>query len=156
MSERTDVLKAHYHLRPHVEGGFFAEVYTAQAAPGGRPLAGSIYYLLDAGEVCIFHQLDCDELYYYHEGCGMKLTVLDGGEVRQLLLGGDVEAGARACVLLPKGCIFAAENRERGRYTLVSCMTAPQFAESGYRLIGKDELRALCPDQYDELAHLAR
>ena len=156
MSDRTEALKAYYHMKPHVEGGFFAEVYTAAATHGGRPLAGSIYYLLDAGDVCVFHQLDCDELYYYHEGCGMKLTVLSGGEKQVLLLGGDTQAGARACVMLPKGCIFAAENRERGGYTLVSCMTAPQFAESGCRLIGKDELKEKYPDWYDALAYLAR
>ena len=156
MSERTDALREYYQMKAHVEGGYFAEVYTAADTCGGRPLAGSIYYLLDAGDVCVFHQLDCDELYYYHEGCGMKLTVLAGGEKRELLLGGDIEAGARACVLLPKGCVFAAENRKPDGYTLISCMTAPQFSESGCRLIGKDELKALCPEHYDALSRLAR
>ena len=64
--------------------------------------------------------------------------------------------GARACVLLPKGCVFAAENRRTDGYTLISCMTAPQFSESGCRLIGRDELKALCPEQFDALARLAR
>lgn len=155
MSERTEALVAYYNMRRHVEGGYFAEVYTASDARGGRPPAGSIYYLLDAGDVCVFHRLDCDELYYYHEGCGMKLTVLSGGEMRELLLGADLAAGARACVLLPKGCIFAAENRERGGYTLVSCVTTPQFSEDGCRLIGKDELKRDYPAYYDALAHLA-
>ena len=156
MCRRTDVLKETYRMKQHVEGGYFAEVYTASAACGGRPLAGSIYYLLDAGDVCVFHQLDCDEIYYYHEGCGMKITVLSDGEKREYLLGGGVEAGACACVILPKGCVFAAENRERGGYTLVSCMTAPQFEESGCRLIGKDELRERFPAYADALAYLAR
>ena len=156
MSGRTEALKAYYHMKKHVEGGYFTEVYTAEAAHDGRPLAGSIYYLLDAGDVCDFHQLDCDELYYYHEGCGMKITVLSGGEKQVLLLGGDVDAGALACVMLPKGCIFAAENRDRGGYTLVSCMTTPQFEESGCRLIGKDELKEKYPGWYDALAYLAR
>ena len=156
MSERTEALKAYYRMKRHVEGGCFAEVYTAADTHEGRPLAGSIYYLLDAGDVCVFNQLDCDELYCYHEGCGMKLTVLSGGEKREILLGADTAAGARACVLLPKGCIFAAENRTPDGYTLVSCVTAPQFAESGCRLIGKDELKEKYPEHYGALAHLAR
>ena len=156
MSQATEKLIETYHMKKHVEGGYFSEVYTAPAAPGGRPPAGSIYYLLDAGNVCVFHQLDCDEIYYYHEGCGMKITVLSGGEKRDFLLGGNTQAGERACVILPKGCIFAAENRKDDGYTLVSCMTTPQFEEAGCRLIGKDELRRICPAHYGALAHLAR
>ena len=155
MRRRSDILKETYHMIRHVEGGFFSEAYTAPFAQDGRPLAGSIYYLLDAGEVSRLHQIDCDELWYFHEGCGMKVTVLSGDEQREYLLGGDVGAGQRACVVIPAGCLFAAENLDRDGFTFVSCLTVPKFAHAGYRLIDKSELRQRCPSHCDALAHLA-
>ncbi len=155
MSRRSDILKETYRMERHVEGGFFSEVYTAPFAHGHRPLAGSIFYLLDAGEVSRFHQIDCDEIWYFHEGCGMKITVLSGGEKRVYLLGGNVGEGERASVVIPKGCMFAAENLKRDGFSFVSCITVPKFAHSGYRLIGAAELKEKYPTYYDELAYLA-
>ncbi len=155
MQSRSEELKAAYRMERHVEGGAFCEWYTAPFSRDGRPLAGSIYYLLGAGEVSRFHQIDCDEIWYYHEGCGMLLTVLVGEEKREYLLGGDVAAGQRACVVIPKSSIFAAENLRRDGFTFVSCLTVPKFAHSGYRLVGASELRARYPACYEGPAHLA-
>ena len=47
---RAQELIEGYGLKRHPEGGWFAEVYTAPFEKEGRPLAGSIYFLLDAGE----------------------------------------------------------------------------------------------------------
>ena len=87
IAEMANALK----LEKHPEGGWFAEVYTAPVlfAEAGeqRALAGSIYYLLDGTDISAFHQIDCDELWYYHEGTGMRLYVLkkDGRLVQHLL-----------------------------------------------------------------------
>ena len=111
MSTRTDILKKTYNLRPHEEGGSFSEVYTSPEEKNGRSLAGSIYFLLDRGEVSQFHQIDCDEIWYFHEGCGMKITIVapDGVE-SHVYLGNDVDKGQRAMVVIPKGAIFSAVN----------------------------------------------
>ena len=77
---RAEALKRAYHLEAHVEGGSFSEVYTSPWKAEGRPLAGSIFFLLDRGEVSRFHEIDCDEIWFFHEGCGMRLTILSGGE----------------------------------------------------------------------------
>ena len=155
MRQRSDILKAAYGLERHVEGGFFREAYTAPVTRAGRPLAGSIYYLLEAGEVSRFHRIDCDELWYFHEGCGMRVISLEGAARREYLLGGDVGAGERACVVIPAGSIFAAENLKSDGFTFISCLTVPKFAHAGYRLIDKAELKESYPQYFDELAYLA-
>ena len=155
MSQRSDILKETYRMERHVEGGSFSEMYTAPFEHERRPLAGSIYYLLDAGELSRFHQIDCDEIWYYHEGCGMKITALTEVGKREYLLGGNVSAGERASVVIPAGCLFAAENLRNDGFTFVSCITVPKFAHAGYRLIDRAELRERFPAYYDELAHLA-
>ena len=151
---RADELKEIYHLEPHIEGGFFSEVYKAPFETAGRPLAGSIYFLLDAGEVSRFHEIDCDEIWYYHEGCGMKITVLTESGREEYLLGTKDQEGERAMVVIPKGRAFAAENLEPEGFTFVSCVTTPGFEYAGYRLLTEDEIRQKYPVIFDEVKHL--
>lgn len=152
---RQDRLRAVYGLQKHVEGGDFSEVYTAPFEKDGRPMAGSIYFLLDAGEISHFHAIDCDEIWYYHEGCGMRITVLTEGRRETLLLGKDVEKGERAMAVIPKGGVFAAENLESDGYTFVSCATTPQFRYSGFKLLDSRAIRELCPEDCEDILYLA-
>ena len=140
------------NMATHPEGGWFVEVYTApktyQSKVGIRPLAGSIYFLLNEKEVSRFHQLDCEEVWYFHEGCGIRLYLLEeDGSVKQALLGQDLAHGQRPMVIIPAGKIFAAENINPGRYTLISCMTTPKFKYQGWRLVGQAELLKRSPQQ---------
>ena len=151
---RADHLKEIYGLEEHVEGGSFAEVYTAPFEKDGRPLAGSIYFLLDAGEISLFHVIDCDEIWYYHEGCGMKITMLTDEGKEEILLGGDPQNGEKAMAVIPMGRIFGAENLRDDGYTFVSCITTPKFDYSGFRLVGKEEIKELYPDIFDEIGRL--
>lgn len=153
--DRADQLKRSYKLKPHPEGGWFAEMYTAPFSDGGRATAGSIVFLLEGEERSHFHQIDCDELWFFHEGCGLKLTLLEGEEKRTLFLGNDVERGQRAMVLIPAGAIFAAENIDRRGYTFLSCATTPAFCYEGFRLVGRQELARRFPEWAEQLAQLA-
>ena len=143
MKTRTDRLKESYGLEAHPEGGWFAEVYTAPFEQGGRALAGSIYFLLDVGERSRFHQIDCEELWFFHEGCGVKIALLHAGRREELLLGPDCEQGQRAMVRIPKDAIFSAENLVPGGYTFVSCVTVPKFRFEGFRLVPDSEIREM-------------
>ena len=53
------------------------------------------------------------------------------------------------------GNVIAAENVDPNGYSFVSCATTPKFTYDAFRLIAKEELRALCPARYEELARLA-
>ncbi|MCR5097164.1 MAG: cupin domain-containing protein [Erysipelotrichaceae bacterium] len=80
METRAEELKNLYNLTQHPEDGSFAEVYTSSFVTADRAYMGSIYFLLDKDEISHFHQIDCDEIWYYHEGCGMKISVLKDGK----------------------------------------------------------------------------
>ncbi|MDO5325190.1 MAG: cupin domain-containing protein [Clostridia bacterium] len=152
---RSEQLKAAYHLEKHPEGGWFSEVYTAPFQAEGRPLAGSIYFLLDQNEISHFHQIDCDEIWYYHEGCGLKITLVQDGKRSVMLLGNDLERGQRAMAVIPKGAIFAAENIDPAGYTFMSCATAPAFRYEGFRLVSRKEIAESYPEIGNELDYLA-
>ena len=155
MKRRADALKEIYGLETHVEGGSFAEVYTAPFEKDGRPLSGSIYFLLDQDEISHFHVIDCDEIWYYHEGCGMRITVLKDGKKEEHLLGMNNHQGQCPMVVIPKGCMFGAENLEPDGYTFVSCATTPGFEYAGFRLVGGEEIQACYPDLFEKVRHLA-
>ncbi|MBR2577466.1 MAG: cupin domain-containing protein, partial [Erysipelotrichaceae bacterium] len=132
-----------------------AEVYTAPFDKDGRPLAGSIYFLLDSGEISHFHEIDCDEIWYYHEGCGMKITVLYNGEMKQYLLGKETNKNEKAMVVISAGAVFGAENLDPEGFTFVSCATTPNFTYEGFRLVSEDEIKEKYPKIADKIGYLA-
>ena len=152
---RTDELKLVYELEKHPEGGWFSECYTSEDCCEGRPLAGSIYFLLDSGDISHFHRIDCDELWYFHEGCGLVLTVADKDGAKRFILGNDTGKGQRLMILIPKGCAFAAENLDPDGYTFISCATSPKFSYDGFELLGRKDMLSICPELPEDVLRLA-
>jgi len=154
---RVEALKRAYRLEPHPEGGWFSEVYTAPFADAkGRALAGSIYFLLAGDDVSHFHQIDCDEVWYYHEGAGLRVTMIGpDGAVSSVALGPDMDAGQVMMAVVPAGTIFALECPDKTGWCFVSCMTTPRFSYASFRLNPFAEIAALCPDRAEALRHLA-
>lgn len=147
--------KAAYSLQRHTEGGWFAEIYTAPFTSENRATAGSICFLLDKDDVSHFHQLDCDEIWYYHAGCGMKIFILHDGKVEEHLLGLDTRRNEQPTVVVPAGAIFAAENIDKNGFTLVSCATTPRFTDDGFRLVPRRELERSYPHLPEKILRLA-
>ena len=143
---RVKELIDHYELIAHQEGGYFKEIYTSDSSYNNREYCGNIYYLLDKDEISHFHVLDCQEAWFFHEGCGMKITVISDNKIKHLYLGNDINNNQSPFVLLEKGEIFAAENIDKSSYTFVSCITVPKFTYEGYRLVNKDEIRQYTDD----------
>lgn len=154
-NERIDYLKKEFHLEEHPEGGFFTEVYTASDKQDGRSKAGNIFFLLANNQLSHFHEIDCDEIWYYHEGCGMLITVLTDKGIERKLLGMNYEKGESPMVVIPKGYPFAAENLDANGYSFVSCTTIPKFDYSGFKLLTKNELRERYGDIVAEVLYLA-
>ena len=127
-----------YHLEPHPEGGFFAETYCSKARDKkGRPYTGSIYFLLDREDVSHLHIIDCEEIWYYHAGGGMVITMVkeDGTVIRKKL------CKAHPMVVIPEGVMFAAKNLRKNTYTFVSCVTSPHFTYDGFHIVTLAELK---------------
>ena len=85
-------------LKPHPEGGWYAETYRstdlwpADALParyrGARAASTAIYYLLEGRQISALHRLASDELWFFHAGATLRLDLIGpGGEARMLRLG---------------------------------------------------------------------
>lgn len=121
-------------LAPHPEGGWYAETWRAPAAPGDRPAGTAIYFLLRAGERSHWHRVDADEVWLWHSGGALALSMAatGAGPARETMLGPNLGAGQRPQALVPKGGWQAA--RPLGDWTLVSCVVAPGFRFEGFEL----------------------
>ena len=146
MSEKKEILEESkkliekYKLLPFSEGGYFAEIYTSSSSSliqnNNRPLAGSIYFLLDQKDITRFHRLDCEEIWYFHQGVGINIYFVEENNtisVKQLGIG----KGQEPMIVIPKNTIFGAENIDTNGYTFISCITVPKFSPKGFEPITK-------------------
>lgn len=118
-------------LAPHPEGGHFRQTWVAEN--DGRPTGTCIYFLLAKGEKSHWHKVDATEIWLYHAGAPLVLSISadDHGPATDLLLTPDLEAGAPQ-LIVPEGHWQAA--RSTGDWTLVSCTVSPGFQFDGFTL----------------------
>lgn len=116
-------------LSAHPEGGFYKELYRATGE--GRSPITSIYFLLDASQASHWHRIDASEIWYFHAGAPLELSVF-GDEGESFVLGADLAAGQRPQAVVPPGAWQAA--RTLGDWTLVGCAVGPGFDFSTFEL----------------------
>lgn len=137
-------------LQPHPEGGWFRETWRTAAGvtlpgwTGHRATATGILYLLRAGESSRWHRVRGDELWLWHRGGPLLLTLGGSGDAprsddtpgsddRAVTLGADVEHGQRPQALVPGGhwqCARPAVDRD----VLVSCVVSPGFDYTDFEI----------------------
>lgn len=121
-------------MAPHPEGGHYVETWRGPAGPGGRAVGTAIYFLLRAGERSHWHRVDAAEVWLFHAGDPLALSIAEaeGAPADRLVLGADLAAGERPQAVVPPGAWQAAE--PLGAWTLVSCVVAPGFELSTFEL----------------------
>ncbi|MGH4023908.1 MAG: cupin domain-containing protein [Pseudonocardiaceae bacterium] len=138
MDDDIDTLVERLHLQRHPEGGWFRETWRAPTSvtlpgwPGPRATATGILYLLRAGESSRWHRVRGDELWLWHRGGPLLLTLgcsaaAPGSDATTTItLGADIELGQVPQALVPGGhwqCARPAADQE----VLVSCVVSPGF-----------------------------
>jgi uncharacterized protein len=120
-------------LQPHPEGGHYRETYRHADPGGGRGAMTSIYFLLQAGEVSHWHRVDAAEIWHFHAGAPLALSLSpDGRALATHHLGPDLAAGHAPQVIVPPQCWQSAVSR--GAWTLVGCTVGPAFDFAGFEL----------------------
>lgn len=145
-------------LRPHPEGGFFAETYRASfqvGSPSGRMTGActSIHYLLQGKDFSGFHRLGYPELWYYHAGSPLHIHCIDNaGRYVVHALGPD----ANLSLAIEPGTWFAAEIPSKEGFALVSCAVAPAFDFAVFEMAKRDEMLRRFPRHAEVLRRLCR
>lgn len=137
---RAEELIAALGLRPHPEGGWYAEVFrsasTVQPADfrGTRSALTTIYFLLTAGQTSRLHRVASDEVWHFYEGDPLELTTAPGdlASLSRTTLGPAGQASAPVYTV-PAGVWQGA--RPLGAYTLVGCTVGPGFDFADFELL---------------------
>lgn len=147
-------LIAQLQLEPHVEGGYFRQIYN-EGEFGNRPFFTSIYFLLGIGDVSKFHVLTADEVWYHHCGSPLEIHMINpDGSYQVVLLGSDIAAGQVPQYKVNKGVIFGSRRvpTDTQEYGLVSCMVAPGFTYDDFKLFNRAELTEMYPQYAAQIA----
>lgn len=123
----ADQVVALLELAPHPEGGFYRETFRDDVAlADGRAVSSAIYFLLAARQRSFWHRVDGAEVWQFHCGAPLSLSVAPpSGPPRNIRLGADLVSGERPQAVVPAGHWQRAESL--GDWTLVSCTVAPAF-----------------------------
>lgn len=126
----ADRIIARLGLHPHPEGGWYRETWRGPDH-GGRASGTAILFLLKAGERSHWHRVDADEIWLWHAGAPLRLSLGDTTATHHLL-GPDVLAIETPQIIVPAFHWQAAESL--GSFTLVSCTVSPGFRFQGFEL----------------------
>jgi predicted cupin superfamily sugar epimerase len=122
---------------PHPEGGHYAETFRGDDRSTGRATVTAIYFLLQGDQRSHWHRVDADEIWLYHSGDPLELTIAgDRGDRSIMTLGADLAAGHVPQAVVPAGAWQSATTA--GDHSLVSCVVAPGFEFSGFELAPPD------------------
>jgi predicted cupin superfamily sugar epimerase len=130
MNEAEQIIAA-LGLEPHPEGGWYRQTWVGPEV-AGRASGTAILFLLREGERSHWHRVDADEIWLYHAGAPLILSLAEQDLARDVRLGPDILAGEAVQVVVPKGFWQAAQST--GAWTLVSCTVSPGFRFDGFEL----------------------
>ena len=159
MKHAAEIVRA-LGMRPHPEGGWYIEIHRSPVRVRGTPATGnadasraamtSIYYLLERGQRSHWHRVDADELWAWHAGAPMELSIAsaqdegsgdatparvpgsDACAVSVHRLGMDLACGERPQAVVPAHAWQSAQ--PLGDWSLIGCVVAPGFEFAHFEL----------------------
>ncbi|WP_419848574.1 cupin domain-containing protein [Candidatus Poriferisocius sp.] len=130
------------------EGGMWREVWRDEQST-------AIYFLLQPGDFSAMHRLDGPELWHHYAGAAVGMLLLGpGGAVERPVLGDDLAAGERPCVVVAARTWMGAATR--GEWSLVGTTMAPPYHHDGFELGEAGHLIEQYPSAAGEIVELVR
>ena len=124
-------------LQPHPEGGHYRETFRDPRTVDGRSVGTAIYYLLGVGETSAWHRVDAAEIWHWHAGAPLVLTVSPNGhDATARHLGPDLSRNQHPQIVVPAGHWQTATSL--GAWTLVGCTVSPAFEFQGFEMAPPD------------------
>jgi uncharacterized protein len=144
-------------LLPHPEGGFYKETYRSPQSveiEGNkfRNISTAIYFLLENDNKSLFHRIQSDELWFFHQGEPLEIVLIKDGLLNTIILGPGFENGELLQAIIPANTWFASGVKHLKGYSLVSCTVAPGFDFADFELAKREELIREFP-HLEEIIH---
>jgi len=145
------------------EGGYFRRYFEHPATlpeNEGRRLSSAIYFLITKAQFSALHRLrEAVEVFHFLDGDAAQMLQIDpdSGEATVLHLGTD-RLGGQSVAVVPAGHWQGLRLAEGGTlgWALFSVTVSPEYLQSDFELAERESLRALCPEQAEEIRRLTR
>jgi predicted cupin superfamily sugar epimerase len=133
MTTAQDIITA-LKLDRHPEGGWYIQTFRDTEGVAGRANSTAIYYLLEGGDRSHWHTVDAVEIWHYHAGAPLELSLSwDGKAERSIVIGPDVLAGERPQGIVRKGEWRAPRVSAIGRWWAARWHRVSSFRGSRWR-----------------------
>lgn len=152
--DRIQEIVDYYKMKPHPEGGFYAETYRStqnfETPNGKRSASTAIMFLITKDSISHFHRLTSDEGWHFYEGDPLRLLQLNPkGELSEIKMGPNSWQDEKFQHIVPAGDWFASTSY--GDYSLVGCTVSPGFEFQDFEMADKKELKKEFPQHEDIL-----
>ncbi len=152
-------------LEQHIEGGSYRRTYTASlniakdqlpaTFHGDRPVATSIYFLLEQQQFSAMHRIASDELWHFYYGDPLIIyEIQTNGELIRHVLGNNPANGESFQCVVQAGSWFGSKLPEGSEYALVGCTVSPGFDFEDFNLGKRQELMLQFPQHSHVIAML--
>lgn len=143
-------------MEPHPEGTYFKENYCSLKKTGERSLLTSVTILMKGGTKNLFHYLEGDEIWYFHDGDAIDVFLIHpDGRLEEIKFGKNIGAEEQLQIAIPTGTIFGAIASENVNYCLFGCAVAPGFEFSAFHLCERQELLERYPQHKNLISKLS-
>lgn len=155
------------NLKPHPEGGFYAETYRAigkthftdsHFAGEKRHYATGIYFLLNNENFSAWHRIKSDEMWHYYYGTAPLLVheIDTDGNYFITELGNNPIDIFKPQYVVKAGHWFASEIKNRNGFALVGCTVSPGFDFEDFELANRESLILQYPRHSKMIERLTR
>ena len=158
--EVKEVLGLVQHPR---EGGWFVRTWESEEwvelerYGGARRTSTAIYYLLEPGTFSEMHRLESDEIFHHYMGGAVEmLELFEDGSSSRVVIGKDLEAGARPQHVVRRGVWQGSRLVGDEGWALLGCTVSPGFEFEDYADASADELCARWPGEAEMIRGLTR
>lgn len=145
-----------YELKPHEEGGRFAEIYKSTTiflnqdkySKEPKSICTLIYFLLTGAEISYWHKLKSDEIWHFYSGTTILIYTYDetNNNKKDYFLGDKLKDNRNEfTVLIKSGLWFGAKLLETRSYGFVGCSMSPGFEYKDFNLAQFNELEKKFP-----------
>jgi len=162
----VDDVKKILGLTPHPrEGGWFRRTYESpefmttggSGEDGARRTCTAIYYLLEPDTFSEMHCLASDEIFHHYMGGAVEmLQLLPDGKSETVVIGGDLVAGQRPQVVVPRGVWQGSRLMRPEGFALLGCTVSPGFEYADYETMAREDLIERWPGKAEGIKRLTR
>jgi predicted cupin superfamily sugar epimerase len=166
MISANDIID-HLKLKPHPEGGFYAETYRSEEELAGqslpsryganRSIGTAIYFLLTADSCSVMHRLRSDEIFHFYMGDPVTMLHLyPDGQSKIVTLGSDLLKGHQPQIIVPKNIWQGSFITGNNGYALLGTTVAPGFDFADFEYGQRKTLIEQYPKESEKIIRLTR